>query len=587
MRTKFRHSTLIELFNTSLDGVERLDKVCLEIVRTERCERLTFENLRTRAQTFAMWLVRAAGICIGDKVAVLGKNRVDWDAAFWGAVLAGAVPVLIDPERGVEGVINHLIHTDTALLVMVDDYLDDESRRELKSFTAEGGLGLVEMAEAPFCDSLGETNGPDADEITSDRSQIDELLEDIAAEVNGEATAVILCTSGTTGDPREVELTHTNLIANIDGTMEKIRITSDDTLGHVLPPHHSFGLTAGKLLTLAVGARNIYTNKYRRISQLIADEHVTIFIAMPALFTVLARKIEENLTAQKKQSRLVRVLDRYLPKLIGRGIVKKQGWEALRFCISGAAPMPKWVLDVFWRRGLLLYEGYGTTENSPVYGFNDDVRRLGSVGKPIPTLDVKIVSEENQTLAPGQKGEILLGGPCIMKGYYENPTATEAAIETDADGIRWLHTGDLGCLDADGNLFITGRKKFLIVLPGGKNVNPELVESALSEAQFVAEILIVPGVKRNSAGVEAETVRAIARPDLDAIKNHPEHSCTDPIDKPVVLKSIVWQSINETQQKSRHLSSYEKISSAGLEIRIEEFQKTSTGKIKRQAYITR
>ena len=582
---QFRFNTLIDLFNESLAAPGRLDKVCLEIIRIERAEKLTFGRLKSSAEKFALWLARGAGIDIGDKVAVLGKNRADWDVAFWGAVLAGAVPVLIDPERGVEGVIEHLTHTDTDLLVMADDYLDEESRRELSDFTADRGLGLVEMVDAPLCDSLSDFKGPDGKDVVFDAAGAEEMLRAIPSQIKTDATAVILCTSGTTGDPREVELTHKNLIANLEGTVQKIRITSDDILGHILPPHHSFGLTVGKLLVLSVGATGIYTNKFRQIPELIRDRGITIMAAIPALLTVLAKKIEDGINEQKKTKLLVRLLDRWRPKLIGRGIIKKQGWQTIRFFLSGAAPMPKWVLNVFWRRGLLLYEGYGTTENSPVYGFNDRVSGLGSVGRPIPTLDVKIVNEHNETLPPGEKGEIMLGGPCIMKGYYKNEKATAAAVETDADGVRWLHTGDLGYLDADGNLFITGRKKFLVVLPGGKNVNPELVESALSEANFVEEILVVPGKKKDSTGVETETVRAIVRPDLDAIKSSTDHSKADLIDKSDLLRSLVWQSISQCQQKSKHLSSYEKISSSGLEIRIEEFQKTSTGKIKRRFYI--
>jgi len=586
MRTQFRFNTLIDVFNESLAVPGRLDKVCLEIIRTGRSEQLTFGELKSRAEKFAVLLSQAAGLEAGDKVAILGKNRTDWDVAFWGAVLAGAVPVLIDPERGVEGVIQHLVHTEADLLVMADDYLDEKSRRELRDFTADRGLGLVEMTDAPLCDSLSDVKGLGAKCLSLDAAQIEEFFAGIRGKVKADSTAVILCTSGTTGDPREVELTHKNFIANLEGTVEKIRITSADVFGHILPPHHSFGLTIGKLLVLSVGATGIYTNKYRQIPKLIREKGITILGAIPSLLTVLARKIEDGLTEEKKTKPLVRLLDRWLPKVIGAGITKKQGWQALRFFLSGAAPMPKWALNVFWRRGLLLYEGYGTTENSPVYGFNDDARFLGSVGRPIPTLDVKIVNEENETLPPGEKGEIMLGGPCIMKGYYKNEKATAAAIETDADAVRWLHTGDLGYLDSHGNLFITGRKKFLVVLPGGKNVNPELVESALSEAHFVDEILILPGVKMDSAGVQTETVRAIVRPALDAIKNQTDHSQADLIAKPELLKSLVWQSINQCQQNSKHLSSYEKVSSATIEVRMDEFQKTSTGKIKRQIYIT-
>ena len=412
-----------------------------------------------------------------------------------------------------------------------------------------------------------------------------ELFEKIRDEVQAEDTAVILCTSGTTGDPREVELTHINFIANIQGSVEKIHLTHEDTLGHILPPHHSFGLTVGKLLPFYVGANNVYTNQYRRVSELIRDKDVTIFIAVPALFTVLAKNVEENLSKLKQKNLLFKLLDRCLPKLVGKRMIRRLGWEMLRFFLSGSAPMPKWVLDVFWRRGILLYEGYGTTENSPVYGFNESPGTLGSVGKPISTILVKIVNEDGQSLQAGEKGEIALGGPCIMKGYYKNPKATQEVVKTDENGIRWLLTGDLGFLDEDGNLSITGRKKYLIVLPGGKNVNPELVESALSQAHYVREVIVVPDLRKDSVGIEQETVRAIVRPDWDMIETNTSFLYSDLVKQPKVLKTLVWQSVNECQKKSRRLSSYEKVSSNHLEIRIEEFQKTSTGKIKREVYM--
>ena len=182
--------------------------------------------------------------------------------------------------------------------------------------------------------------------------------------------------------------------------------------------------------------------------------------------------------------------------------------------------MPRWVLEVLWKRGFKMYEGYGTTENSPVYGFNDRLERLGSVGKPIDTLVTKIVDDDNRTLPPRQRGEICLGGPCIMKGYYKNPKATQAALDTDEQGVRWLHTGDLGYLDEEGNLYITGRKKYLIILPGGKNVNPERVEAALSEARFVKEVLVVPTRRLDNNGIMEESVRALVLPAWELLESH-------------------------------------------------------------------
>jgi long-chain acyl-CoA synthetase len=545
---------------------------CLEIIRTERREKLTFGQLWAGASEFAAYLAKSKDIRQADKVAILGKNRADWDVAFWGIILAGAVPVLIDPERRIEGVKKHLIHTNAKLLVMADDYQDDNAREKLKEFLQRRGTSCIEMT---VYEKTGLNN-----------TQLAGLASKTGDGIKADDTAVILCTSGTTGNPREVEITHTNFIANIQGALDVVTITSADKLGHIIPPHHSFGLTVGKLIPLWVGATNLYTNRYRQISQLIRDKGITIFVGTPALFTVFAGKIEEGIAEQKEKKRLVKLADRYLPKLIGKTIIKKLGWQNLRFFVSGAAPVPKWVLDVFWKRGLQLWEGYGITENSPVYGFNANRRKLGSVGKPISMLLVKIINERNETLKPGEKGEIVLGGPCIVKGYYKNPEATQAVIKTDKDSIRWLHTGDLGHLDEDGYLFITGRKKYLIVLPGGKNVSPELVELALSQAQYVEELIVVSSHLRSPAGVEQEAVKAIVRPAWEQIQADTNLSRRHLEDRPGVLKNLVWQSINKCQQEHQELAGFERVSSKNLiEIKIDEFRKTSTGKIKRGSYI--
>ncbi len=575
METQLHYRNLGNLFVESVNRAGLADKVLLDVIRTHRCESLTFGQLDERARRFALWLVESAEIGVGDKVALLSKNRVDWDVAFWGIILAGAIPVLIDPERLVAGVVEHIEHTDSRIVVMADDYRDEKSREDVRKFACERGLGFLEMVETPFCDSLGLVD--DVLGTIRDAAQ----LEGVAGRIGLDDIAVILCTSGTTGDPREVELTHRNLLANIQGTVDKVEISEKDRVGHILPPHHSFGMTVGKILPVCVGAYSLYTNQYRQVAELIRDKGITIFIAVPALYSVLAKAMEDGIEKEKSHKRRVRLFDKHAPKLVGRAIVKKLGWKKLRFCLSGSAAMPTWVLDAFWKRGLLLYEGYGTTENSPVYGFNDKRSKLGSVGKPINTLSVKIVDDELRELPAFEKGQIALGGPCIMEGYYKNPRATKAAVWTDNEGVRWLQTGDLGYLDDEGNLFITGRKKYLIVLPGGKNVNPELVEAALLESRFVAEVLVVPHGQES----KEEAVKAIVRPAMDTIRNHAEFSSEDLAGQPHVLKKIVWQSIHECQQKSCRLSSYEKISSRHLEIRIEEFEKTSTGKIKRDLYM--
>lgn len=570
METSVRFRNLIELFNHSVSQVDPPDRIYAEVIRPDRHETLTYGQLREKANGFAHWLMQEHNIQVGDNIAIVSKNRADWDVALWGIILAGAVPVLIDPERGPDGVISHLRGTDAKALVLADDYRDDGGRADLVEFATAENMPLITLGPAG---------------LASAAKKDDQILTDISRQVRPDDTAAILCTSGTTGDPREVELTHTNLVANVEGSVQKVDITARDVLGHILPPHHSFGLTVGKFLPLAAGATNLYTNKYRDISDLIREKHVTIFIAIPALFTTLAKKMEDGLTRQKQQKWLLRFLDRYFPAYLAKKIRQKQGWTHLRFFLSGAAPMPRWVLDVLWRRGVRMYEGYGTTENSPVYGFNDHLDGLGSVGKPINTLIVKTVDESNQTLPPHERGEICLGGPCIMKGYYKNPKATEAVIDTDEKGIRWLHTGDLGYLDEDGNLYITGRKKYLIILPGGKNVNPERVETALSEAPFVKEVLVVPTRREDARGIMEETMRALVQPAWDALESHTGRTRSDLAAQPQLVKSLVWDSIRECQQRNKQLSSFEKIGPHHVEIHPDDFVKTSTGKTKREHYI--
>jgi long-chain acyl-CoA synthetase len=570
METALKYRNLIDLFHQSLASVTNLDKTCIEIIRPDRHEVLTFRQLKGRAQAFATRLLHELGLSRGDKVAIVSKNRTDFDVALWGTILAGTIPVLIDPERGPHGVIAHLQATDARCLVMADDYEHQEARAELVQYGTAHGLAVVTMAKEP----LGGTGAVDAT-----------ALEDVQGHVHIDDTAAILCTSGTTGDPREVELTHGNLVANLQGSVTKVDIGPNDILGHILPPHHSFGMTVGKFLPLAAGATSIYTNKYREVSDLIRDKGITIFIAIPALFTTLAKKLEEGINKQKKEKRIVALLDRIAPGYLGKKIRQKQGWTQLRFFLSGAAPMPRWVLEVLWRRGFKMYEGYGTTENSPVYGFNDRPDKIGSVGKPISTLIVKIVDADNRTLPPHQRGEICLGGPCIAKGYYRNPKATEAAIDQDAEGVRWLHTGDLGYLDEEGNLYITGRKKYLIILPGGKNVNPERVETALSEAQYVKEILVVPSRHEDNNGLMEESVRVLVLPAWEALESHTGRPQRDLLAEPQLVKNLIWESIRDCQQRDKQLSHFEKVAAQNIEILAGEFLKTSTGKIKREHYI--
>lgn len=323
MEIALKHRTLIDLFNRSMARAASPDKICTEIISTDRHETLTFGQLRRRSEAFAWRLIRTEQIGPQDRVALVSKNRTDWDVALWGVLLAGAVPVLIDPERGPQGVIAHLEATDARALILADDYATGPDREELTSFAETKGLRVIPLT--------GRAQGED--ELHEPQE-----LGAIGQRIEPDDTAVVLCTSGTTGDPREVELTHANLIANLEGSLRRVDLGPRDVLGHILPPHHSFGLTVGKMLPLLAAATGIYTNRYREVADLIRDRHITIFIAIPALFTTLARKLEDGLDRKKRDSAILRFLDRYLPQYVGRQIRRKQGWTSLRFFLAARLP---------------------------------------------------------------------------------------------------------------------------------------------------------------------------------------------------------------------------------------------------------
>ncbi len=195
---------LIELFNTKPKGKSAEDRICLKIIRRGRQEKISFGQLKNKAREFACWLMQKKKILTGDKIAILGKNRVDWDIAFWGSVLAGAVPVLIDPERKTLDVKNHLLHTESKILVIADNYKYDSPDVQR--------LSINEMT------SYQRTNPSGINE----------------KDIRFDDTAVIICTSGTTDNPKEVELSHHNLIANIQGSIKLVNIGPEDKLLHIL-----------------------------------------------------------------------------------------------------------------------------------------------------------------------------------------------------------------------------------------------------------------------------------------------------------------------------------------------------------------
>ncbi|HUU81896.1 MAG TPA: AMP-binding protein [Phycisphaerae bacterium] len=283
-------------------------------------------------------------------------------------------------------------------------------------------------------------------------------------------TAVLLYTSGTSGSPKGVELTHHNLRRNCDACIEAARMTHDHTLLNMLPPFHVFGLTANVLVPIVLGASVYAMPRFQPAAAVktITQEKISIVMAIPSMYAAMVR-------------------------------VKSAPDDALSsiyLAISGGEPLSETLARQFEQRyGVKLLQGYGLTETSPVLSLcAPHAWRDGSVGRLIPGTECRIVGDDDRELSAGNDGEIQVRGHCVMKGYYRRPDETATVI--DADG--WLRTGDVGRLDEDGFLYLTGRKKEMIIV-SGENVSPREIEEVLVEHLLVAEAAVI-GVADTSRG---------------------------------------------------------------------------------------
>jgi long-chain acyl-CoA synthetase len=273
------------------------------------------------------------------------------------------------------------------------------------------------------------------------------------ALADDEDLALLLYTSGTSGRPKGVMLTHGNLTANIEQIEQWVRFTRDDVLLGVLPQFHTFGLTVLTLLPLAAGLRTVYSARFipHRIIKLLREHRPTVLVAIPSMYNALLHVKDAG----------------------------PEDFSSLRYIVSGGEPLPRAVFDGFRERfGVTINEGYGLTETSPVTNWcRPHEWRPHSVGRPLPGIDQRIADlAGGADLPPGHEGEVVMMGPNVMRGYFNRPQETAAAF--DARGF--FRTGDIGRRDEDGHLYITGRLKEMIIV-GGENVFPREIEEVLNQ----------------------------------------------------------------------------------------------------------
>jgi len=447
---------------------------------------ITYEQLIQRVRHVASGLL-GLGVKAGDRVALLMENCPEWAVCDYAILSVGAVTVPLYctyRKQDVAHVLNDskpvlaLASGGRKLQHLLDAVESCPSMRNVYAFDAgrdaRGALPFAELEATP-CD--------------------DEGIEGRLQGLSRDSLATLIYTSGTTGKPKGVMLSHGNLLSNIEAILQVLVLGPEDKMLSFLPLAHVFERLGGHFLPYSIGLPVAFSERPDTVAKNMPEARPTILISVPRLFEVIRSRILGRVAKQPGISRFLFSLYlkrsgqrrqgeigvpgsiqlKILDRLVGEKIRNRFGGR-LKMFISGGAPLSVDVNNFFEDIGIPILEGYGMTETSPVICVNPpDGLRPGAVGRPLSNLELRL----------GDDGEILVRGPSVMQGYWGLPEATAETIE---DG--WLHTGDIGVIDADGYLSITDRKKDLIVNSGGENIAPQRVEGLLAGEELIDQVVV-------------------------------------------------------------------------------------------------
>jgi long-chain acyl-CoA synthetase len=547
---KGRWPTLPEMYRIIVSRFG--ERPCFTVYEPDRIS-LSYNEALKLIEAAARWL-RGRGIRRGDKVAVTGKNSPEWAVAYLGILFAGATVVPIDYQVKNEES-DLLIRTAGAKILFVDE-------EKYEHYQALGLPGELVSLKRGIGTYIYDLDGP--------ALEIEEAGED--------DLAAILFTSGTMGKPKGVMLTHQNLVSDCylaQGTPFPVYHT--DVFYALLPLHHAYTMLAVFIETISTGAEVVFGKKM--VTPVILKElklgKITMLLGVPMLFNKLLAGILRGIRAKGPivyglicalmgLSGFIKKVFRVNPgKKIFHAVLDQASLSTLRVCICGGGPLAPSVFRKYNQLGIDFVQGYGLTETSPIINLNPITHyKETSVGKVVPQADMKILNPDERGI-----GEVIVKGPMVMKGYYEMPEETAEAFTPDG----YLKTGDLGYLDEENYLYLTGRAKNLIVTEGGKNVYPEEIEN---EFQLFDEIdqILVRGFVRDKK-MKIELIEALVYPNAEAFKN-PGGGMADKD----AIKERIEKIIAEVNQR---FLSYQKIQR--VLILDEPMEMTTTKKIKRDA----
>ena len=495
------------------------------------------------------------------RIAVISENRYEWGIAYFAVVTGTGVVVPLDkalPDNEIE---NLMIRSEIEAIFYSKKY--DEVMKNIKEKQTTKVKYFISMElEKKENDVYSEK-----ELIEQGKKLIEEgNREFLDAEIDNEKMSIMLFTSGTTAMSKAVMLSHKNICSNLKDITAVIKLTPEDRFLSFLPLHHTFECTVGFIYPVSTGGSIAFCEGIRHIAENIKDYQITAMISVPILFESMYKKVMKNIekkgklkTVQKgiKISQFLLKFGIDIRKKLFKEIHDTLGGKVRLFVAGGAALDPE-AEKGFNELGFTMYQGYGLTESSPVIAAEDDkYRRLGSIGKAFPSLDVKIIDPNEEGV-----GELAAKGPSIMLGYYNNEEATKETI----DEYGWLHTGDLARIDKDGYIFISGRKKFVIVLKNGKNIYPEELEALINKIEGVKESFVY-GYPEDDGDYKIHAKIVYDKESVGDIYN---------TEDPEKLKEILWQ---EVKKVNKTMPAYKYIRE--ITVTDKELIKTTTQKIKR------
>jgi len=502
----YAYRDLIELFDTvtKLHGT----RVAMRMKRSGRDFQYTYDNLRELADRAGAFLL-GSSIGSGDRVMLFAKNAPEWSMSYFGILKAGATAVPVAHESTVDELVNIARASGAKGLIVGDGLLAELP--ELPAALESAGLKTTVW---PFSEvfAIGDQAQEDARKATFPRVS------------DADSVASLIFTSGTTGSPKGVMLTHRNLTFMVAELIRVFEFGANDGVLSVLPLHHTFEFSAGLLVPLSRGAGITYLPELNgeEISTALKGGHVTAIVGVPALWELLKRRVLQKFTDRSPVvGKAVEALLKANYELRARTGVNlgvlfffpvHEGFGGrIKYLISGGSSLPADVLETFYGLGFDFFEGYGLTETAPVLTVTSPKGRprLGSVGKPLSGVEVKIDDPDSSGV-----GEVVARGRNVMKGYWEDEASTAQAIR---DG--WFRTGDLGRFDSEGHLHLVGRSKDIIVDANGKNVYPDELEELYKESPFIKELSIVGLPEGKGERVACAVVADLKhKPELEAEK---------------------------------------------------------------------